>query len=107
MMEPNQASRASGHCDQHDPRRRLYGAAGSVLVDLAGLLPRGDPSEDWGTVGIQERSGVSYPFREAGPWRAFALRPTVGSQVSIYVAPNLRTPGVERAIERTISQRGP
>lgn len=37
MMEPNQASRASGHCDQHDPRRRLYGAAGSGVL-LAGAL---------------------------------------------------------------------
>ena len=37
-MEPNQASRASGHCGQHGPRRRrLYGAAGSGVL-LAGAL---------------------------------------------------------------------
>jgi len=37
-MEPNQASRASGHCGQHGLRRhRLYGAAGSGVL-LAGAL---------------------------------------------------------------------
>lgn len=37
-MEPNLASRASGHCRQHGPhRRRHYGAAGSGVL-LAGAL---------------------------------------------------------------------
>jgi len=82
----------------------LGGRPGSALVDLAGLLPRGDPAEDWGTVGVEDGPDVVYPFRDAGPWRAFALRPMIDWQVSVHVAPRLRTPGAARRIERAIDR---
>jgi uncharacterized protein len=82
----------------------LGGRPGEALVDLAGLLPRGDPAEDWRTVGVREGARVRYPFRDPGPWRTFALRPTLDWQVSVYVAPRLRRDRSERAIARTIER---
>ena len=83
----------------------LGGRAGSALVDLAGLLARGDPAEDWGTVGLVDGGEVTYPFREPGAWRALALRPAFDWQVSVYVVPRLRRPGAEQKIARTIDRR--
>jgi uncharacterized protein len=71
---------------------RLGGRPGSALVDLAGLVSRGDAAEEWGTVGLRTSGSVVYPFRAPGPWRAFALRPTVDWPLSVYVSPRLRTP---------------
>jgi len=82
----------------------LGGKAGSALVDLAGLAHRGDPAEDWATVGLRQREEVVYPFREPGAWRTFAQRPTVDWQVTVYVAPRLRTPESERAIARAVDR---
>ena len=82
----------------------LGGRPGSALVDLAGLVARGDPAEDWGTVGLENRGSITYPFREPGPWRALALRPALDWQVSVYVAPRLRRDGVERKIARAIER---
>jgi uncharacterized protein len=82
----------------------LGGRAGSVLVDLAGLVPRGDPAEDWATVGVGGPERVTYPFREPGPWKGFAARPTLDWQVSVYVAPRLRRAGAERTIARAIER---
>ncbi len=81
----------------------LGGARGSVLVDVAGLVVRADPAEDWGTVGLWDGRAVAYPFREPGPWRVFARRPAPDSVVSVYVAPQLRGNGAERRAARTIS----
>jgi len=90
---------------EDDLARALGGRPGSVLVDLAGMATRGDPAEDWGTVGLLERETVTYPFREPGPWHAFAHRPTSGWQATVFVAPRLRTPSSERAIARAIERR--
>ncbi len=69
----------------------LGGPPGSALLDLAGLVTRGDPAEDWGTVGLVEDGRVSFPFRAPVPWRSLAVRPSADSAVSVYVAPRLRT----------------
>jgi uncharacterized protein len=82
----------------------LGGRAGTALVDLAGLLDRGDPAEDWSTVGLANGERVSYPFREPGPWRAFAARPTLDWQVTVYVAPRLRTARAGARIARAIDR---
>ncbi len=80
----------------------LGGRAGQALVDVAGLARRGDRAEDWETVGLVDNGSVSYPFREPGPWRAFTARPPSDWVVNVYVAPRLRTPGVERRVERAV-----
>ena len=82
----------------------LGGRPGTALVDLAGLAARGDAAEDWATVGIWKGDRMSYPFREPGPWRAFALRPPFDWQVTVYVAPRLRQDGAERKIARAIDR---
>jgi hypothetical protein len=82
----------------------LGGRPGTALVDLAGLVARGDPAEDWATVGLRNGDRVTYPFREPGPWRAFAVRPTLDWQLAVYVAPRLRRAGVERTITRMIDR---
>ena len=89
---------------EDDLAQALGGRPGSVLVDLAGLATRGDPAEDWSTVGLELREGITYPFREPGPWKGFAVRPAFGWQVTVFVAPRLRTPGVERTIIRTLER---
>jgi len=81
---------------------RLGGGPGTALLDLSGLVPRGDPSEDWGTVGLWNGHEVTYPFRESGPWAEFALRPPLDGQVTVFVAPRLRRPGAERRIESAL-----
>ena len=68
---------------------------GSVLVDLAGLEPRGDPKEDWAEVGLLIDGRVTYPFRAPGPWRTLALRAPSDWAVSIYVDPRWRRPATE------------
>ncbi len=83
---------------------RLGGRPGSALVDLAGLAPRGDPAEDWGTVALGGPEAVVYPFRAPGPWRAFALRPTIDWPLSVYVAPRLRTPEAPARIRRVLER---
>ena len=82
----------------------LGGRPGTALVDLAGLVARGDPAEDWATVGLLQRDDVTYPFREPGPWRTFALRPTLGYEAAVFVAPRLRTPEAERKIARALDR---
>ena len=83
---------------------RLGGRPGTALVDLAGLVPRGDAAEDWGTVGLGGKGAVVYPFRVPGPWRAFALRPTVDWPLGVYVAPRLRTPEAPGRIRRVLER---
>ena len=82
----------------------LGGRPGSALLDLAGLEVRGDPAEDWATVGLQRNHLVSYPFREPGPWKEFVARPTVDWPVTVYVTARLRRAGSERRIARTIER---
>ncbi len=69
---------------------RLRAPEGSVLIDLAGVEPRGDPAEDWAGVGILSEGSVSYPFGRTGPWRALVNRPPADWAVSVYVAPRFR-----------------
>ena len=79
-------------------RRRLedeiaahVGAApGRVLVDLAGLAPRGDPGDDWGNVGLAVDGRVDFPFRGASPWRELATRAPAEWAVSVYAEARVR-----------------
>jgi len=59
---------------------------GGVVIDLAGLDPRGDPAEDWGAVGLLVDDRVTFPFRALGPWRTLASRAPADWAVSFYVA---------------------
>jgi uncharacterized protein len=81
----------------------LHGERGSALVDVGGLLRRGDRSEDWGTVGVLDGMAVRYPFRESGPWRALATRPASDWAVNVYVSPRLRSEGASRRVARAIA----
>jgi len=111
-VPPPERRRWKGWLDNPPARRQLEdglaealgGRPGTALVDLAGLVARGDPAEDWGTVGLRQGDRTVYPFRERGPWRTFAERPTVGWQMTVFVAPRLRTPEAERKIARAIER---
>jgi uncharacterized protein len=81
----------------------LGGARGSALVDVAGLVARGDAAEDWGTVGLLEGDRVTYPFRAPAPWRPFAVRPPSDWAVSVYVEPGLRTAAAPRRVARAVA----
>jgi uncharacterized protein len=89
---------------EDDLAETLGGRPGEALVDLAGLVPRGDRAEDWGTVGVREGPRVTYPFRHAGPWSEFARQPTLDWRVAVYVAPRLRRDGTERAVARALDR---
>ncbi len=60
------------------------GHPGSVLLDLGGLEPRGDPADDWGRVGLEVDGEVEYPFRGSGPWAELATRPPADWAVTVY-----------------------
>jgi uncharacterized protein len=77
----------------------LHAPEGSVLVDLAGVEPRGDPAEDWADVGLAAGRLVTYPFRGTGPWHALVNRPPADWPVSVYVAPRFRA-AATRWLER-------
>ncbi|MGA8303097.1 MAG: HD domain-containing protein [Thermoplasmata archaeon] len=77
----------------------LRAPAGSVLLDLAGVEPRGDPAEDWADVGLAAGRLVTYPFRGSGPWHALVNRPPADWPVSVYVAPRFRA-AATRWLER-------
>jgi uncharacterized protein len=78
------------------------GPAGSVIVDLAGLEPRGDPGRDWAEIGLQVDGRVTFPFREPSLWLLLATRPPADWAVSVYVAPRHRA-RVERLLARDAS----
>ena len=84
---------------------RVRGPPGSVLVELAGIDPRGDPVEDWAAVGVAARGKVTYPFRAPGPWRSLAVRPPSEWAVTVYVAPRLRHAADGRLTERLLLDR--
>jgi uncharacterized protein len=70
---------------------RIRAPAGSVLVDLAGIEARTDPSDDWRTVVLVDGARRGRPFERPGPWGAFSSRPPAEWAVSVYVAPRYRT----------------
>jgi uncharacterized protein len=72
---------------------------GSVLIDLAGLEPRGDPGRDWGEIGLQVEGRTTFPFREPSLWLLLATRPPADWAVSVYAAPAWRE-RVERRLAR-------
>lgn len=69
---------------------RLRAPPGSVLLDLAGLEPRGRPVQDWAEIAVLGRRGPTYPFRAATPWRALVTRPAADAPVVLYTAPRYR-----------------
>ena len=84
----------------------LGGMRGSALVDVAGLVPRGDVAEDWATIGLWDGRTVRHPFREPGPWQVFVHRPATEWAVSVYVAPQLRGADAERRVARAVAAFG-
>lgn len=78
---------------------RAHAPEGSVLIDLAGLVPRGDPAGDWGEIGLIEDGKVGYPFRRPSLWLLLATRPPSDWAVSVYAAARWRA-AVERVISR-------
>jgi uncharacterized protein len=81
---------------------RVGGPSGSVLVDVSGVQVRGDPVADWGRIGLVVDRAITYPFRGANPWHAFALRTPSDWAVSVYVAPRLRAAAARR-LERRLA----
>jgi len=65
---------------------------GHVLVDLAGLEPRGDPGDDWKDVGLSVDDRVTFPFRGPSPWRELATRPPADWAISVYADAKVRAP---------------
>ncbi len=84
---------------EDDLATRAKAPPGSVLLDLSGLVPRGDPAADWGEIGLLEDGKVSYPFRQPSLWLLLATRPPSDWAVSVYVAPRWRD-AVERVVAR-------
>jgi len=78
---------------------RAHAAPGSVLIDLAGLVPRGDPAGDWGEIGLFEDGSVTYPFRRPSLWLLLATRPPSDWAVSVYATARSRA-SVERVVSR-------
>jgi hypothetical protein len=68
----------------------VHHAPGSVLIDLAGLEPRRQAGDDWGTVRLFRDGRPTFPFRSPGPWRTLANRPPADFAVSVYVSPRAR-----------------
>jgi HD superfamily phosphohydrolase len=81
---------------------RAHAPPGSVLVDLAGLVPRGDPVADWGEIGLAEEGHVTYPFRQPSLWLLLATRPPSDWAVSVYATARSRA-AVERVVSRDAS----
>lgn len=71
---------------------RLGAPPGAVLIDLAGLEPRGVPEEDWDRLGVVDGGRVTYPFRAPSPWHALATRAPSDWPVSVFSAPRWAGP---------------
>jgi uncharacterized protein len=78
---------------------RAHATPGSALIDLAGLVPRGDPAGDWGEIGLLENGRVAYPFRRPSLWLLLATRPPSDWAVSVYASARARS-AVERVVSR-------
>ncbi|HTP53818.1 MAG TPA: HD domain-containing protein [Thermoplasmata archaeon] len=70
---------------EDDLADRLKAPAGSVLIDLGGLQPRGRPADDWGRIAVLVDDRLTRPFRSPGPWRALAVRPPADWAVGVYL----------------------
>lgn len=62
---------------------------GSVLIDLAGLEPRGLPESDWDHLGIVVGERPTFPFRAPSPWHTFVGRPPADWPVSVFADPRV------------------
>jgi uncharacterized protein len=81
---------------------RAHAPPGSVLVDLAGLVPRGDPAQDWGEIALSVDGNLTYPFRRPSLWLLLATRPPADWAVSVYATDRYRA-GVGRVLSRDAS----
>lgn len=68
----------------------LGGRAGELLLDLAGLEPRGSPSDRWDRVPLLVDDSPTYPFRRGSVWEPFVGRPPSPWPVAAYVTDRLR-----------------
>jgi uncharacterized protein len=82
---------------------RVRAPPGSVLIDLAGLEPRGDPGRDWAEIGLVGEGGTTFPFRRPSLWLLLATRPPSDWAVSVYAAPKYAAM-LGRALERDSSE---
>ncbi|HLM92063.1 MAG TPA: HD domain-containing protein [Thermoplasmata archaeon] len=78
---------------------RARARPGSVLIDLAGLEPRGDPGRDWAEIGLVGERRTTFPFRQPSLWLLLATRPPSDWAVSVYAAP-AHAAAVGRVLER-------
>jgi uncharacterized protein len=78
---------------------RAHAPPGSVLIDLAGLVPRGDPAADWGEIGLLEDGKVTHPFRQPSVWLLLATRPPSDWAVTVFAHARHRS-AVERVMSR-------
>lgn len=74
-------------------------APGSVLIDLGGLEPRGDPGREWGEIGLRGEGRTTFPFREPSLWLLLATRPPSEAAVNVYAARRC-VPALERVLAR-------
>jgi hypothetical protein len=84
---------------EDDLARRAKAAPGSVLLDVAMLVPRERPGDAWSDVALTSGDRLVYPFRGASPWRSLATRPPSDMVVSVYAEPR-RVSAVARSVAR-------
>ncbi len=81
---------------------RAKAKPGTVLIDLGGLEPRGDPGREWGEIGLQGEGHTTFPFRQPSLWLLLATRPPSESAVNVYAA-RKAVPAVEHLLARDTS----
>jgi uncharacterized protein len=77
---------------------RLRAPAGTVLLDLSGVVPRTDPASDFGSVVLLDDGHATHPFRHAPLWHSIWARPPNPWAVNLYVAAGYR--GEARRLRR-------
>ncbi len=65
---------------------RVGAPAGSVLLDLSGLVADPEPGDDWGEVAVEVGGELTFPFRGGSPWRTLADRSPSEWAVSVYAS---------------------
>ncbi len=72
---------------EDDLAARLGAPPGTVLLDLAGIEPRGDPAREWGEIAFRGDRGTTFPFRQPSLWLLLATRAPAEPAITVFVAP--------------------